>query len=149
MDQMNTKWGVAILNKQRGYYVINNGENRHKYLHRLIFEDFYNFKIPNGFIIHHKNENKKDNCILNLQLVHEGIHRAIHAKNNKKFTKKQSDEYIKYFRVTKQKDDTCKQGYIWRYRYIEDGKRKSIMSTDINTLKEKVLNKNLDWFEIN
>lgn len=55
-DILNTKWGLARLNKQRGYYQINSKENRHKYLHRLIWEDFYNCSIPKGYIIHHINE---------------------------------------------------------------------------------------------
>lgn len=31
--------------------------------HRIIFENFYNIKIPNGYVIHHINGNKLCNEI--------------------------------------------------------------------------------------
>ncbi len=52
-----------------------------------------------------------------------------------------------YYRVIKEKDLTCKQGFIYRYQYWEDGKRKRIRSVDINRLREKVLDKGLEWIE--
>ena len=55
MNKIHTKYGVAKINDD-GYYTISSskeGYNR-KLLHRLLFEDFYEFKIPKGFVIHHK-----------------------------------------------------------------------------------------------
>ena len=73
-----TKFGNASLS-DHGYYRIHSNEkgNRGKYLHRLIFEDFYG-EIPSGFYIHHKNGNPLDNCILNLQLMRNKDHSAFH-----------------------------------------------------------------------
>ena len=54
-----------------------------------------------------------------------------------------------FFRVTKQKDSCCKQGFKWKYQYIdEDGKQKAIYSVDIDKLKQKVLDKGLEWEKI-
>ena len=53
----------------------------------------------------------------------------------------------KYFRVTLEKDLSCKQGFMYRYQYLENGKRKHIRSVNIERLKEKVLNKGLEWIE--
>ena len=53
-----------------------------------------------------------------------------------------------YFRVTKQPSKTCTQGFIWCYRYFEDGKRKSISNTDLEKLKEIVVNKGLEWRKV-
>lgn len=53
-----------------------------------------------------------------------------------------------YFRVYKKKDKNYKQGFIWRYTYYENGKRKSIESIDIKKLEKKVKAKGLEWREI-
>lgn len=85
-----TKYGTASLNDY-GYYRIHSNEkgNRGKYLHRLIFEDFYG-EIPKGFFIHHKNGNPKDNCILNLQMLRNKDHSALHKPSEE--TKRKMSE---------------------------------------------------------
>ena len=49
------------------------------------------------------------------------------------------------FRVSKLKDEKCKQKFRWRYDYQENGKHKAISSVDLSKLKSKVLAKNLPW----
>lgn len=53
-----------------------------------------------------------------------------------------------YLYVYKRKDKTCKQGFIWCYRYRINGKRKAILSVDIDKLEEKVKAKGLPWRKI-
>jgi hypothetical protein len=74
-----TKFGNASIDDY-GYYRVHSNEkgNRGKRLHILIFEDFYKFKIPKGYLIHHKNGDKLNNCILNLQLLSKKEHSALH-----------------------------------------------------------------------
>lgn len=81
MSKIKTKFGTATLNKY-GYYVIVSKKegNFSKYLHVLVWEDFYKTKKPEGYVIHHKNYNKSDFCILNLQLMRDAEHRALHNK---------------------------------------------------------------------
>ena len=75
---MKTKFGKAKIYNGY-YYIISRKEgNCNKLLHRLIWEDFYGTKIPEGYHIHHKNGNKLDNCILNLQLLSESDHIRLH-----------------------------------------------------------------------
>ena len=50
-----------------------------------------------------------------------------------------------FYRVDKCNNDSYKQGFFWRYRYCIDSQHKSISSTDLNKLKEKVLEQNLEW----
>jgi len=105
-----TKYGNASEDSY-GYYRIHSNEkgNRGEYLHRLIFQEFYG-KIPKGFHIHHKNGNRKDNCILNLQLIRNKDHSALHkpsketkekmskahrGKNNPMYGKKHTNETLK------------------------------------------------------
>ena len=52
------------------------GNNR-QYEHRVIWEQ-YNGSIPAGAVIHHKNGNKADNRIANLELIeNNGEHRRL------------------------------------------------------------------------
>ena len=53
-----------------------------------------------------------------------------------------------YYRVSKQKYSTYKQGFIWKYQYTENGKHKAISSVDIKKLEKKVKDKGLKWEKI-
>lgn len=50
-----------------------------------------------------------------------------------------------FYRVSKDKDNACKQGFLWRYKYCENGKQKSIKSVNLSKLQEKVKKYNLPW----
>ena len=174
---MKTIFGKAVV--VNGYYTITSRKegNYGVRLHKLIWEKFNNCSVPKGYVIHHKNGNKLDNCILNLQLLsksehtilhHTGSKRSIETKNkisnsrigekNHFYGKKHTnDTKIKmsvssntsgYFRVSKNIKKECKQGFYWRYVYFEDGKQKAITSVDLDKLKEKVLAKGLEWFKL-
>ena len=59
----------AISNN--GYYKVNlcwNGKPKYYFVHRLIWEAF-NGPIPKGLQINHKDENKRNNCLSNLEVV--------------------------------------------------------------------------------
>ena len=88
--KINTKWGTAYLLKNGYYYV----HSKKEYLHRLIFEDFYGV-IPDRYVVHHKNKEKSDCCILNLQLISKSEHHSIHnsGKNNVWYGKKLSKSH--------------------------------------------------------
>lgn len=124
---LQTKFGIAIIDK--GYYRISKGNktNYHKYLHRLIFEDFYGCKVPEGFVVHHKNGNKLDNCILNLQLIRSSEHISIHHKGTihsqetkTKMSKAKKGKYVgadnwnykDYYRVAKLGSPNRTQRYV-------------------------------------
>lgn len=53
-----------------------------------------------------------------------------------------------FFRVSKWYNSELKQGFRWGYSYYDGDKRKVISSIDLDKLKEKVLNKGLEWREI-
>lgn len=56
------------------------------YLHRWVWEQKNNRKVPNGYIVHHKNGNKRDNRPQNLEIVKPGPH--THAHENYFLNKK-------------------------------------------------------------
>ena len=160
-----TKYGTAYL-RNDGYYGISSNEkgNTGQLLHRLIWEEHYQKSIPKDYVIHHINFNKKDNRIQNLQCVHKNTHLQFHNKmmdrngeNNSMFGKKHSDETkielskkkstTGYFRVTKHKNKTSKQGFDWCYRYYEKGKRKYIRRVNLDDLEKEVKDRNLIWLK--
>ena len=141
---LNTKFGKAYLDKRSGYYTIQSKPA--KQLHRVIFEDFYG-EIPEGYIIHHKNNNRLDNCILNLQLMPRKEHNKLH-NGNLEYGLKTSrlQNTTGYFRVTKQSCKKCKQGFTYRYQYYDKNRnKKSIYGKTINKLRKKVISKGLHW----
>lgn len=119
---MKTKFGNASLSSH-GYYIISSNEkgNARKMLHRLIYESNYG-EIPDGYVVHHKDGNKTNNCIMNLELMEHGEHSAFHHIGRLKKTKNSTQ----YFNVYKSKSGNCKQRFIWSYRYYENNKMKHI-----------------------
>lgn len=160
---LHTKFGNASLNPQGHYRITSRKEGNHsKLLHRLIWEDFYNCEIPDGYVIHHKNGIKTDNCILNLQLMKSEAHRRYHTLGKDNANEKNpmfgrthtEDSKIKMglaksstgiFRVHKRNDPRTIQGYSWSYEYKSENKRKVFVSVSLKRLKEKVLDKGYDW----
>ena len=68
----------GTLNKS-GYRVFNVGSNHEReYEHRLVWKNHFG-EIPKGFQIHHKDGNKLNNSIENLELVPFKEHQRIHA----------------------------------------------------------------------
>lgn len=53
-----------------------------------------------------------------------------------------------YFRVCKIKRPKCKQGFLWEYKYYDENKKRhTLTSTNIDTLKDKVLAIGEIWHE--
>lgn len=73
--------------KRNGYY-FNFNRNKKIYLHRYIWEK-HNGEIPKGFIIHHKDNDRTNNNIENL----ECISRSDHSKGHKKPKNIKKEEY--------------------------------------------------------
>ena len=69
---------------------------------------------------------------------------------NEKFSRQtrkniQNKSSTGFYRVSKSKDNHCKQGFIWQYKYPKNGKRVKICSIDLRKLEEKVKSQNLEW----
>lgn len=73
------------------YTVNHNGYYRKTYgnrelMHRDVWE-FYNEPIPKGWDIHHKDENKANNDINNLECLPKAEHTRLYSPHNNKYTK--------------------------------------------------------------
>ena len=54
-----------------------------------------------------------------------------------------------FYRVSKEKCKSCKQGFKWVYAYYDEkGKRKKITTVNLKKLEEKVKTKGFDWFKL-
>lgn len=171
-----TKFGTAKINSE-GYYHITSVKEGHRYkkLHRLIYEDFHKCTLISDTVIHHKDGNKLNNSIDNLKamtlkehisLHHRGKNYAHYGKSreemphyNKPHSKETKDKISKkialinnssgILRVSKEKNKSCKQGFTWRYRYRdENGNFHRLSNTNLNKLKQMVLEKGLEWIEL-
>ena len=82
-QRIKTKYGNARINSN-GYYIISSVKKGcfEKYLHRLIYEEHFG-EIPKGYFIHHKNGNKLDNRIENLEAISHAEHTRLHSYGNK------------------------------------------------------------------
>ena len=153
MSSLITKFGTAKLH-HTGYYVIKTREkgNHNKALHRLIYEDFWGVKLPKEIHVHHKDGNKTNNCILNLEAMTMQEHVALHNSGEKLSIKSRKISNAKntsgYYRVSKLIHPQCKQGFTWRYVYYEDDKQKAICSVSFEKLEQKVKSKGLEWFKL-
>lgn len=54
-----------------------------------------------------------------------------------------------FYRVYKNIDNSCQQGFIWKYQYYDKGKYKTISSVNLLKLKEKVASQKLPWKILN
>lgn len=69
-----------------GYYLIRcylNGKRRRTRVHRLVWIANSGLLIPEGFDIHHKDHDRKNNSIDNLEMVESYSHRVGHFDWNK------------------------------------------------------------------
>lgn len=77
-----TYFGYRIYKNNDGYkrIVINSKEGTYNYaIHRLEWE-FHHGEIPKGFEIHHKDHNRGNNDIDNLECVTPKQHRRLHPE---------------------------------------------------------------------
>jgi len=169
-----TKYGTAHLT-ENGHYQIKTHEKGYygKYLHRLIFEDFYKITLPPEIVIHHDDGNPQNNEIWNLIPLTKAEHTALHSRGNTwsrgkivsdetraKQSKAHEGKVIPidarvnrskvstttgFLRVYMKKTKTTNQGFSWCYQYQDKNKKHNWSSVDLKKLKEKILLKGLEW----
>lgn len=74
--------GISI--KPSGYVEITRGEHKARTQHRVIMESYIGRKLEANEIVHHKDENKQNNSINNLQIMTASEHARLHATDRYK-----------------------------------------------------------------
>lgn len=69
--------GIRFTQSNDGEYF--NNSTIHKSMHRYVWE-YYNGSIPKGYEVHHKDFDKSNNDISNLQLLKESEHKKLHGE---------------------------------------------------------------------
>lgn len=86
------KWRILSNKNSKGGYLSvilqHDGVKVYTRIHRIVYETFVG-DIPKGRInqIHHKNGNKSDNSVDNLELLNSRNHRLVHIAENRKMIK--------------------------------------------------------------
>lgn len=73
---------VYVLKNQTGHekvFLTIRGKRKMFYIHRLVYETFVG-EIPHGYVVHHKDNNPKNNSVLNLEIMQRGKHTSAHMK---------------------------------------------------------------------
>lgn len=169
-NRLKTIFGIARI-RPDGYFHISSSRQGYgkRLLHRVIFEEFYQTKLPKHIVIHHNDGNKLNNMIWNLIPMTRSEHADLHLyhvgvseetckklrnprKTIPKFTLETKMNMSKaqnttgYFRVSKQVCERCKQGFMWRYAYTDEkGNFKQFRSVSLEKLKKRVLSEGLVW----
>lgn len=76
---------IGHINKNNGYVSVtlhsDNGIQKTIKAHRIIWETAYG-DIPKGYDIHHKDHNRTNNSISNLEMIEHSTHRSNHIKGS-------------------------------------------------------------------
>ena len=80
------QWTGGRVVRKDGYIVVRNPKNPIKYIleHRLIMSNHIGRELKTNEHVHHKNENKSDNRLDNLELLSHGEHTTLHHKKEPK-----------------------------------------------------------------
>jgi hypothetical protein len=71
--------GYKFYDTKQEYLVGSVGDNEIKRLHIYIWEK-HNGKVPKGYCVHHKDHNKLNNDISNLEIIERSEHQSYHGK---------------------------------------------------------------------
>ncbi len=89
------KWGhenaKGVSLKPSGYFEMTTGENKGRPLHDVIMEEHIGRKLAPNEVVHHKDKNKQNNAISNLEVLTNSEHARLHATENHIFMERNED----------------------------------------------------------
>lgn len=107
--------------KRTGYFL---NAKTHKRLHIYVWE-YYNGKIPKGHHIHHKDFDKNNNELENLELLSASEHQKLHGESWSKERYEQQTKILKEKAVPKATEwHKSESGHKWHKEHYEQTKDK-------------------------
>lgn len=120
---------VQKFNGESYYYCGAYFQRKGKRLHRMVWE-YHNGEIPKGYHIHHKDENKHNNDISNLELVYKSDHLRGHMLNSDE-RREQAKEAIKRAIATAPEWHHSEEGKQWHSTHSKEAWSKRTTQTYI------------------
>lgn len=92
------------------YYSVGDNENLHRLYHRALYEDAHG-RLPREMVVHHKDLDRSNNDLTNLQAMtyseHNALHEALRPKVYSGTCIECSDAFMARYRHTKYCSDKC------------------------------------------
>ena len=76
--EKNPNWKGGVSHDGAGYVTVNIGNGKQARQHRLIAEQMLGRPLNNGEVIHHKNGNRSDNRVENIEVLSQSEHMKKH-----------------------------------------------------------------------
>lgn len=73
-----TEFGFGYITEKGYHRVWDINQKRYRFMHNIVWEQHYG-EIPDGMYVHHKDHNKLNNDISNLELVDALQHKRLHS----------------------------------------------------------------------
>lgn len=108
-----------------GYYLCSTKSSNgiRKRMHVYVWE-YYNGSVPAGYHVHHKDENKSNNDISNLELRIGTEHLSFHAKEKFKRNKGDVIDHLERIRPMTKEWHKSDAGHEWHKKHYEEMKGK-------------------------
>jgi len=103
--------GMRFHKKPNGYWKLG-FEQGGTYMHRYVWS-YWNGKIPDGHHIHHKDGDKSNNMLENLELISASDHARLHSRSNKWIGSKGNVKQLASARKKSKAWHSSKEGIEW------------------------------------
>ena len=112
--------GIKYYFKREGYYKADyNLYKPTRYMHRDVWA-FHNGAIPDGYEIHHIDENKANNSIENLTIMLRGEHASMHCKERFKRDPKKHNRGVVAAREAAKAWHSSPEGKAWHSEHAKE-----------------------------
>lgn len=118
------KGKMFTRDENTGYYLCstNSSDGRRKRMHVYVWE-YYNGPVPAGYHVHHRDEDKSNNNISNLELKTRSEHLSFHAKEEYKRAHDERIRILKEKAIPKAKEwHKSNEGHKWHQDHYEKTK---------------------------
>lgn len=113
---------MATIDHGNGYrYVtlVKDGRNKNHYVHRLVAEAFID-DIPEGYVINHKDYDRSNNCVDNLEITTQLLNTRYSQWKLKKPKPKGDNHYIRYKDC--RYEVTVNRKYLGRFMTLQEAR---------------------------